>query len=146
MRWLLFVVIFIGGEHEPRSMPAREQPSGEVPGVQWHEVRNVRVTFYCARGNGCTNPICGRNRLTACGRDASKGGIAVDKRRIPFGALILLPDGRVLEADDTFGKRQRESDYQKGIFHLDIRVTNKTHADVRRMGVRHITIYWRMPR
>lgn len=92
------------------------------------------VTNYCATGSGCTHKICGGNKKTAWGRDASVGdGCAVDPRRIPYGSRVRV-GGRWLVADDTFGRRQRERDWAAGIIHIDVRVAGKTHEEVRKMG------------
>jgi 3D (Asp-Asp-Asp) domain-containing protein len=92
------------------------------------------VTYYCATGEGCDNPICGGNEKTASGSDATKaGGIAVDKRHFPYGTRIII-DEKLYVADDTFGKAMRERDWENGRIHVDIRVAGHRHDEVARMG------------
>lgn len=103
------------------------------------KVISVYRTFYCASGAGCTEPICGGNKKTAWGRDASKGdGCAVDKRRIPFGSKVTI-GGVTYISDDTFGRAQRARDWERGIVHVDIRVAGKSHREVARMGAGLVT-------
>lgn len=116
---------------------------GCLPNKETADIRDdmaVRVyrTFYCATGEGCDKPICGGNKRTATGSDATKaGGCAVDPRRIPYGSIVEI-DGARYVADDTFGKRQRERDWEAGIVHVDIRVVGKTHREVHSMGAGYV--------
>ncbi len=106
-----------------------------------HTKITVKRTFYCATGPGCDQPICGGNDRTAWNKDATvAGGFAVDKRWMPYGTKIQLQDGTILVADDTFGRAQREKDWEAGIKHIDIRVAGSTHNQVRLMGNGMITI------
>lgn len=102
--------------------------------AQDHEIVQVWRTFYCATGKGCHEKICGGNKKTANGRDASiADGCAVDCRRIPYGCMVSVKSGSYV-ADDTFGKNQRNRDWNRNVIHVDIRVSGRPHSQVRKMG------------
>ena len=101
----------------------------------------VYATFYCATGPGCSKAICGGNKTTANGSDATKaGGFAADPAWCPYGTRIRLQDGTVLIHDDNFGKQQRARDRKLGRWHIDIRVAGKTHKEVQVMGAGWIEV------
>jgi len=107
-----------------------------VTGSKYQEWETIRVyrTFYCATSSLCRKKICGGNKRTAWNKDATKaGGCAVDPRNIRYGSVVKVGDKQYV-CDDTFGERQRERDWKKGIVHIDIRVAGKPHKEVARMG------------
>lgn len=128
----------VAGELRPRVVlghPGDHAQADRIPGIQKAsrgEVVRVWVTRYCV--HGCGHRICGTNLKTASGTDARKaGGIASDRRWLPFGTRVRIGD-RVYVMDDQFGKAQRERDWRMGRRHIDIRVAGKTHDQVRKMG------------
>lgn len=111
----------------------RSVATSEVVLEEWETIR-AYISRYCATSSLCNKPICGGNRKTSWGKDATKaGGVAVDPRRIPYGSIILI-DGKRYVADDT-GSSMRRAWRKKGITHIDIRIAGFPHEEVRKLGV-----------
>jgi 3D (Asp-Asp-Asp) domain-containing protein len=101
--------------------------------VYWKTVR-ARVTAYDPSKRCCGSFADGK---TSIGLNAWKlTGCAAYPKAIPYGTLVYVPGVGYRTVDDT-GAQMRKS-WQKGVYHVDLRM--KYHYEARRWGNRYLCI------
>lgn len=106
----------------------------QVPdGYEYVKTVRARITGYEPSAYSCENFADGR---TAINKTASRPGVAVDPRAIPFGWKLQIPRIGWREADDT-GGAMRQS-WNRGSYHFDVRF--QSVADAKAWGVRWLNV------
>jgi len=104
------------------NLPSTPAPAPPTPIILTPPPITAKVTAYCS------------GYVTSRGKTPSRGTIAVDPKRIPYGTRIVVPGYGIGIASDTGGDMRNYD----GI-HLDVYMHN--HADAMAWGVRYLPLY-----
>ena len=99
-----------------------------------YNIIKARVTAYSPLDNKSGISADNNPNITSCGTNPSRGTIAVDPSRIPYGTKIYIPGYGNGVAEDTGGALRE----YEGIA-IDICVD--TYEEAMKWGVKHIDVY-----
>lgn len=94
----------------------------------------AKLTAYSPLDNRDGQQAEGNPNRTSIGRQVSRGIVAADPRKLPYGTKLEIPDWGVVEVGDTGGALRRDSE------NIRIDLFHETYPDAIEFGVKDMEV------
>lgn len=94
----------------------------------------TRLTAYSPLDNVDGQQAEGNPNRTSIGKQVSRGIVAADPRKLPYGTILEIPDWGIVEVGDTGGALRKDSK------NIRIDLFHETYAEAMKFGVKDMDV------